>query len=51
MKEVDLDVEQFLKDMESVMKHHDPEDNASDADTEEALSSDMDFGKLMGKLH
>ncbi|EEF28427.1 SGT1 protein, putative [Ricinus communis] len=42
MKEVDLDVDQFLKDMESVTKCHGPEDIASDV-SEAASSSDMDF--------
>ncbi|XP_065875072.1 protein ecdysoneless homolog [Euphorbia lathyris] len=41
--EVDIDVDRFLKDMESVMKTRDPQDNTSDGDTEETSSSDMDF--------
>ncbi|KDP29770.1 hypothetical protein JCGZ_18705 [Jatropha curcas] len=43
LKEVDLDVDRFLKDMESVIKRHSPQDKASDVDTEEASSSDMEF--------
>ncbi|WCJ31995.1 hypothetical protein M5689_013441 [Euphorbia peplus] len=41
--EVDINVDRFLKDMESVMKARDPQDNASDGDTVETSSSDMDF--------
>lgn len=43
LKEVDLDADQFFKDMESVMKRHGRQADASDVDTEEASSSDMDF--------
>ncbi|KAJ4825337.1 hypothetical protein Tsubulata_002680 [Turnera subulata] len=43
MKMVDLDADQFLKDMESVMNHHGREDDASNADTDEGSSSDLDF--------
>ncbi|CAK7352260.1 unnamed protein product [Dovyalis caffra] len=43
MTEVDLDVDRFLKDMESVMKHYSPKDSAGGVDSEEASSSDMDF--------
>ncbi|EOX91932.1 SGT1, putative isoform 1 [Theobroma cacao] len=41
-KEVELDVERFIKDMESVIKNQGGEDVASDVDDDEG-SSDMDF--------
>lgn len=44
---MDLDADQFFKDMESVMKRHGRQADASDVDTEEASSSDMDFGMLL----
>lgn len=40
-KEVDLDVDQFIKDMESVMKHSGGE--VANNNTEEGSSSDLDF--------
>lgn len=40
---MDLDVDRFIKDMESVMRSPGLEDG-SDVDSEEASSSDMDFG-------
>ncbi|XP_028785235.1 protein ecdysoneless homolog [Neltuma alba] len=40
-KEVDLDVDQFIKDMESVMKHQGVKDD--DSDVEEGSSSEVDF--------
>ncbi|XP_062100434.1 protein ecdysoneless homolog [Humulus lupulus] len=43
LKEVNLDVNCFIKDMESVMKQHGFEDIASDDDIEEGSSSDLDF--------
>ncbi|KAF2283886.1 hypothetical protein GH714_016897 [Hevea brasiliensis] len=43
LEEVDLDADRFFKDMESVMNRHGRQDNASDVETEEASSSDMDF--------
>lgn len=45
-KEVDLNVDRFMKDMESIMKCQENEDSASELDIEESSSSDMDFGKL-----
>ena len=41
---MNLDVDRFIKDMESVMKRHGFEDTASDDDIEEGSSSDLDFG-------
>ena len=46
LKEVNLDVDRFLKDMESVMNHQGFEDMASDDDIEEGSFSDFDFGKF-----
>ncbi|PON84738.1 Ecd family [Trema orientale] len=43
LKEVDLDVDRFIKDMESIMKQQGLEDIASDSDIEEGSSSDLDF--------
>ncbi|KAJ6407355.1 hypothetical protein OIU84_010794 [Salix udensis] len=43
MKEVDLDVDCFLNDIESVMKRYGPKDGATAVDSEEGSSSDMDF--------
>ncbi|XP_030498565.2 protein ecdysoneless homolog isoform X1 [Cannabis sativa] len=43
LKEVNLDVDRFIKDMESVMKQQGFEDIASDDDIEEGSSSDLDF--------
>ncbi|CAI9763467.1 unnamed protein product [Fraxinus pennsylvanica] len=43
MKDVNLDVDQFMKDMESVMRHRGSEDIGSDHDLEEEPLSDMDF--------
>lgn len=45
MEEVDLDVDRFMKDMESVMKDQGCQDIADNDDSEEGSSSDMDFGK------
>lgn len=45
LNEVDLDVDRFMKDMESVLRQG-SEDNAIDMDSEEGSSSDMDFGRL-----
>lgn len=42
---MELDVERFIKDMESVIKNQGGEDVASDVDDDEG-SSDMDFGKF-----
>ncbi|KAK9284930.1 hypothetical protein L1049_024111 [Liquidambar formosana] len=43
LKAVDLDVDRFFKDMESVLMHSGREDIGSDVDIEEGSSSDMDF--------
>ncbi|KAL5556564.1 hypothetical protein UlMin_038800 [Ulmus minor] len=43
LKDVDLDVDSFIKNMESVMKSQGFEDIASDDDIEEGSSSDLDF--------
>ncbi|KAL0461441.1 UNVERIFIED_CONTAM: protein ecdysoneless [Sesamum latifolium] len=42
-KDVDFDVDQFMKDMETVMRHRGAKDNGSDFDLEEGSSSDLDF--------
>ena len=47
MKEVDLDVDCFLNDIESVMKRYGPKDGATAVDSEEVSSSDMDFGMFI----
>lgn len=44
MKDVDFDVDQFMKDVETVMGHHQSGENDSDAELEDGLSSDLDFG-------
>ncbi|KAK9949381.1 hypothetical protein M0R45_004907 [Rubus argutus] len=43
LKEVDLDVDRFFKDVESMMKSHGGEEATSDDDIEEGSSSDLDF--------
>jgi hypothetical protein len=43
---VDLDVDRFVKDMESIMKRQGFEDAGSNVDIEEGSSSDFDMGKL-----
>ncbi|GMN34000.1 hypothetical protein TIFTF001_004465 [Ficus carica] len=43
LKEVDLDVDRFIKDMESIMNHQGFEDIASGDEIEEGSSSDLDF--------
>lgn len=43
LKEVDLDVDRFIKDMESVMKRQGFEDVGSNADIEDGSSSDFDL--------
>ncbi|KAG6385745.1 hypothetical protein SASPL_154623 [Salvia splendens] len=43
LKDVDLDVDQFMKDMESVMGLRGSDKNDSDIDLEEGSSSDLDF--------
>lgn len=46
LEEVDLDVDRFMKDMESVMKGQGCKDVADDGDSEEGSSSDMDFDEF-----
>ncbi|XP_042038892.1 protein ecdysoneless homolog [Salvia splendens] len=43
LEDVDLDVDQFMKDMESVMGLRGSDKNDSDIDLEEGSSSDLDF--------
>ena len=43
---MDLDVDRFFKDVESMMKSHDGEEATGDDDSEEGSSSDLDFGKM-----
>lgn len=43
---MDLDVDRFFKDVESMMKSHGGEEATSDDDIEEGSSSDLDFGKM-----
>ncbi|KAK4411736.1 protein ecdysoneless [Sesamum angolense] len=49
-KDVDFDVDQFMKDMETVMGHRGSKDNGSDLDLEEGSSSDLDFDALNKEL-
>lgn len=44
MKDVDFNVDRFMKDMESVLMHKGLEDTGSDVDLEE--DSDLDFGNF-----
>ncbi|ESR39500.1 protein ecdysoneless-like [Citrus sinensis] len=46
LEEVDLDVDRFMKDMESVMKDQGCQDIADNDDSEEGSSSDMDFDEF-----
>ncbi|EXC35466.1 hypothetical protein L484_026773 [Morus notabilis] len=46
LKEVDLDMNRFIRDIESIMKHQGFEDIASGDNIEEGSSSDLDFGKV-----
>ncbi|XP_059641856.1 protein ecdysoneless homolog [Cornus florida] len=43
LKDVDFDVDRFIKDMESVMRRPVSEDTGRDVELEEGSSSDMDF--------
>ena len=43
---MELDVDRFIKDMESVMRRPVHEDDTADVDSEEGSSSDMDFGNI-----
>ncbi|KAJ0040144.1 hypothetical protein Pint_27695 [Pistacia integerrima] len=43
LEEVDIDVDRFIKDMESVMRHQGSEETANNADSDKGSSSDMDF--------
>ncbi|KAG8373445.1 hypothetical protein BUALT_Bualt11G0025000 [Buddleja alternifolia] len=43
LKDVDFDVDQFMKDMDTVMGHRGSKDNDSDLEVEEGSSSDLDF--------
>lgn len=45
VKEVDFDVDRFMKDMESFVRRQGNEDTGSDVDIEEGSSSDMEFGE------
>lgn len=47
MKDVNLDVDRFVKDMESVMKREGFHNDGSDAELEEVSSSDMDSGNFL----
>lgn len=47
MKDVNFDVDQFVKDMESVMRQRGSGDTGSDPDLEEEPLSDMDFGNFL----
>lgn len=46
LEEVDLDVDRFMKDMESAMKVQGCKDIANEGDSEEGSSSDMDFDEF-----
>lgn len=43
LKDIDFDVDQFMKDMEMVMGRHGSREDGSDVDPEDGLSSDLDF--------
>ncbi|KAL5753322.1 hypothetical protein ACOSQ2_023829 [Xanthoceras sorbifolium] len=43
LDEVDLDVDRFMKDMESVMRRQGNEDTSKDVDSDEGSSSDMEY--------
>ncbi|CAI9111443.1 OLC1v1011664C1 [Oldenlandia corymbosa var. corymbosa] len=43
MKDVDFDVDSFMKDLQSVMRHPGFEGRANDSDLQEGSSDDMDF--------
>ncbi|KAJ0097631.1 hypothetical protein Patl1_28332 [Pistacia atlantica] len=43
LEEIDIDVDRFIKDMESVMRHQGSEETANNADSDKGSSSDMDF--------
>ncbi|XP_059307398.1 protein ecdysoneless homolog [Lycium ferocissimum] len=43
VKDVDFDVDRFMKDMESFVRRRGPEDTGSDVDIEEESPSDMEF--------
>lgn len=43
VKDVDFDVDCFMKDMESFVRHQGNQDTGSDVDIEEGSSSDMEF--------
>ncbi|KAF3439200.1 hypothetical protein FNV43_RR17475 [Rhamnella rubrinervis] len=43
LNEVNLDVDKFMKEMESIMKHRNSKDTANDDDFEDGSSSDLDF--------
>lgn len=45
LNSVDFDADQFMRDLESVMKHRGSEENGSDFD-EEGSSSGLDYGNL-----
>lgn len=45
VKEVDFDVDHFMKDLESFMRGQGNEDIGRDVDIEEGSSSDMEFGE------
>ena len=47
---MNLDADQFMKDMESVMRRPVTEDMSSDVDIVERSSSDMDFGNCFPSL-
>ncbi|CAK9322014.1 unnamed protein product [Citrullus colocynthis] len=42
-EDVNLDVDRFIKEMESVMNHHTSMETATDAENEDESSSDLDF--------
>lgn len=44
-EDVNIDVDRFIKEMESVMNYHASIETSSDADNEDEASSDLDFGK------
>lgn len=42
---MNIDVDRFIKEMESVMSHHASMETSTDVENEDESSSDLDFGK------
>lgn len=48
---MNLDVDSFMKEMESIMMRQGSQDAASEDDFEEGSSSDLDFGKFCSIIY